>query len=66
MNDQNNKMNPEETPKDEKMQLTDDEAEKAAGGAGKRQKEIKQKDVGDKETSGGMFVKVLDPAKLRK
>ena len=55
MNDQN-----------KKLQLTDDEAEKAAGGAGKRQKEIKQKDVADKETTGGMFVKVLDPSKLRK
>ena len=33
MNDQGKKMNPEETPKDEKIQLTDDEAEKAAGGA---------------------------------
>ena len=66
MNDQNNKMNPEETPKDEKLQLTDDEAEKAAGGAGKRQKEIKTKDGDGKNTNGGMFVKVLDPTKLRR
>ena len=32
MNDQNKKVNPQETPKDEKIQLTDSEAEKAAGG----------------------------------
>ena len=34
MNDQNKKVNPEETSKDEKIQLTDSEAENAAGGAG--------------------------------
>jgi hypothetical protein len=34
MNDQNKTVNPEETPKDKKLQLTDDEAENAAGGAG--------------------------------
>ena len=33
MNDPNKKVNPEETPKDEKIQLTDSEAEKAAGGS---------------------------------
>ena len=32
MNDPNKKVNPEKTPKDEKIQLTDSEAEKAAGG----------------------------------
>lgn len=32
MNDQNKKVNPEETPKDGKIQLTDSEVEKAAGG----------------------------------
>ena len=32
MNDQNKKMNLEETPKNEKIELTDDEVEKAAGG----------------------------------
>ena len=31
MNDQNKTVNPEETSKDEKLQLTDEEAEKAAG-----------------------------------
>ena len=34
MNDPNKKANPEETPKDERIQITDSEAEKAAGGAG--------------------------------
>lgn len=33
MNDQNKTVNPEETSKDEKLQLTDEEAEKAAGGS---------------------------------
>ena len=33
MNDPNKKANPEETPKAEKIELTDDEVEKAAGGA---------------------------------
>ena len=33
MNDPNKKENPKETEKDEKIQLTDEEAEKAAGGA---------------------------------
>ena len=32
MNDPVKKANPEETPKDEKLQLTDSEAENAAGG----------------------------------
>ena len=32
MNDPNKKVNQEETPKDEKIQITDSEAEKAAGG----------------------------------
>lgn len=32
MNDPNKKVNPEETPKNEKIQLTDSEAENAAGG----------------------------------
>ena len=31
MNDPNKKVNPKETPKDEKIQLTDSEAEKAVG-----------------------------------
>ena len=34
MNDPNKKVNPEVTGKDEKIELTDDEAEKTAGGAG--------------------------------
>ena len=34
MNDPNKKVNPKETPKDEKIQLTDSEAENAAGGVG--------------------------------
>lgn len=34
MNDPNKKVNPEKTPKNEKIQLTDSEAENAAGGAG--------------------------------
>ena len=33
MNDPNKKVNQEETPKDEKIQLTDSEAENAAGGS---------------------------------
>ena len=33
MDDPNKKENPKETEKDEKIQLTDEEAEKAAGGA---------------------------------
>lgn len=33
MNDPNKKVNQEETPKDEKIQVPEDEAEKAAGGA---------------------------------
>lgn len=32
MNDPSKKVNPEETPKDEKIQLSDDEVEKVAGG----------------------------------
>ena len=32
MNDPNKKANPEEPPRNEKIALTDDEAEKAAGG----------------------------------
>ena len=34
MDDLNKKVNPDETPKDEKIKLTDDDAEKAAGGLG--------------------------------
>ena len=33
MNDPTKKVNPEETPKDEKVEMTEEEAEKAAGGA---------------------------------
>ena len=46
MNDPNKKVNPEETPKDKKIQLTDSEAENAAGGAG--WKKLKKPSVSSK------------------